>query len=122
MALECLFLTGKLLVSYRKNFQKTYDLTENVLPSDIDIEPIDVDLLPENTEGIQTAGTFQYDAASTTPIAAVGSSLRNVNLPVSADTPVSAVAALYEYFSFVHKHPYNILEKKYSLRAAFFKH
>ncbi|MHA1156051.1 MAG: winged helix-turn-helix domain-containing protein [Candidatus Heimdallarchaeota archaeon] len=47
MALECLFLQGKLLVAYRKNFQKTFDLTENVVPAHIDTEPMGDDLLPE---------------------------------------------------------------------------
>ncbi len=47
MALECLFLQGKLLVAYRKNFQKTFDLTENVVPANIDTEPMSDDLLPE---------------------------------------------------------------------------
>ncbi len=47
MALECLFLQGKLLVAYRKNFQKTFDLMENVVPANIDTEPMSDDLLPE---------------------------------------------------------------------------
>ncbi len=46
MALESLFLQGKLLVAYRKNFQKTFDLSENVVPAGIDIEPMSDDLLP----------------------------------------------------------------------------
>lgn len=36
-ALEQLFMEGKLMVVTRKNFQKVYDLTERVLPQDIDI-------------------------------------------------------------------------------------
>lgn len=47
MALECLFLQGKLLVAFRKNFQKKYDLPENVVPANIDTEPMSADLLPE---------------------------------------------------------------------------
>lgn len=47
MALECLFLQGKLLVAFRKNFQKTFDLTENVVPANIDTEPMCDELLPE---------------------------------------------------------------------------
>lgn len=35
-ALEQLFMEGKLMVAKRKGFQKVYDLTENVLPSNID--------------------------------------------------------------------------------------
>jgi len=35
-ALEQLFMEGKLMVAERKGFQKIYDLTERVLPSDID--------------------------------------------------------------------------------------
>lgn len=36
-ALEQLFMEGKLMVAKRKGFQKVYDLTENVLPKDVDI-------------------------------------------------------------------------------------
>jgi uncharacterized protein YcaQ len=39
-ALEYLFTTGKLMVAYRKGFQKYYDITERVLPSHIDSEPM----------------------------------------------------------------------------------
>jgi len=46
MALECLFMKGKLLVSHRNNFQKTYDLVENVVPNHIDTEPMSEELLP----------------------------------------------------------------------------
>lgn len=35
-ALEYLFMSGKLMIPYRKNFHKLYDLTERVLPDDID--------------------------------------------------------------------------------------
>lgn len=35
-ALEQLYMEGKLMVSHRENFQKVYDLTERVLPSNID--------------------------------------------------------------------------------------
>jgi len=35
-ALEALFSTGTLMVSYRENFQRFYDLTERVLPSWVD--------------------------------------------------------------------------------------
>jgi len=36
-ALEILFNAGILMVAYRKNFQRYYDLTENVLPPEIDL-------------------------------------------------------------------------------------
>ncbi len=36
-ALEQLFMEGKLMVSERKNFHKIYDLTERVLPNNIDL-------------------------------------------------------------------------------------
>lgn len=36
-ALEMLFNSGILMVAYRRNFQRYYDLTENVLPSHIEI-------------------------------------------------------------------------------------
>ncbi len=36
IALEILYWQGKLMISERHNFQKVYDLTERVLPSDID--------------------------------------------------------------------------------------
>ncbi|MHA1137897.1 MAG: winged helix-turn-helix domain-containing protein [Candidatus Thorarchaeota archaeon] len=39
-ALEYLFTTGKLMVAYRKGFQKYYDITERVLPNHIDSEPM----------------------------------------------------------------------------------
>jgi len=37
MALEMLYNAGILMVSHRKNFQRYYDLTENVLASDLDL-------------------------------------------------------------------------------------
>ena len=37
LALELLYRSGHLLIHHRHNFQKYYDLTENVLPSNIDI-------------------------------------------------------------------------------------
>jgi len=37
VALEMLFNAGVLMVSHRENFQRYYDLTENVLPSGIDL-------------------------------------------------------------------------------------
>ncbi len=39
-ALEHLYTIGKLMVAYRKGFQKYYDLTERVLPGHIDSEPM----------------------------------------------------------------------------------
>jgi len=39
-ALEHLFTVGRLMVAYRKGFQKYYDLTERVLPSSQDSEPM----------------------------------------------------------------------------------
>ncbi|MBL4624463.1 MAG: YcaQ family DNA glycosylase [Flavobacteriales bacterium] len=38
VALEQLFMEGKLMVTERVNFQKVYDLTERVLPADVDTE------------------------------------------------------------------------------------
>ena len=35
-ALEQLFMEGKLMVSHRQGFQKVFDLTENVLPADVE--------------------------------------------------------------------------------------
>ncbi len=37
MALEMLFNAGILMVSYRRNFQRHYDLAENCLPSGVDV-------------------------------------------------------------------------------------
>ena len=37
VALEMLFWQGKLMITERRNFQKVYDLTERVLPSDINL-------------------------------------------------------------------------------------
>jgi uncharacterized protein YcaQ len=42
-ALEYLFYTGRLMVPYRKGFQKHYDLTERVLPASISTEPLTED-------------------------------------------------------------------------------
>jgi len=39
-ALEYLYTTGKLMVAYRENFQKQYDLAERVVPAGVDIEPM----------------------------------------------------------------------------------
>ncbi|TFG32118.1 winged helix-turn-helix domain-containing protein [Candidatus Thorarchaeota archaeon] len=39
-ALEYLFTIGKLMVAFRKGFQKYYDITERVLPNHIDSEPM----------------------------------------------------------------------------------
>jgi uncharacterized protein len=36
VALEILFLTGKLMIGERRNFQRVYDLTERVLPPEVD--------------------------------------------------------------------------------------
>ncbi|WP_020396399.1 winged helix-turn-helix domain-containing protein [Thiolinea disciformis] len=38
-ALEYLFMQGELMIPYRKNFHKVYDLTERVLPSTVDTSP-----------------------------------------------------------------------------------
>lgn len=43
MALDYLFYIGKLMVSYRENFQRYFDLTERVLPPHIDAEPMSDD-------------------------------------------------------------------------------
>tara|TARA_B100000767_G_scaffold211550_1_gene198722 strand:+ start:155 stop:1351 length:1197 start_codon:yes stop_codon:yes gene_type:complete len=37
-AIEVLYLEGDLMISSRKNFQKTYDLTERVLPEGLDLK------------------------------------------------------------------------------------
>ena len=47
LALELLYDQGKLLIAYRKNFQKFYDLSERVLPSGINIEPLGKDELAD---------------------------------------------------------------------------
>ncbi|MFQ5604679.1 MAG: winged helix-turn-helix domain-containing protein [bacterium] len=45
VALELLFWKGDLMISQRRNFQKVYDLTERVLPDDIDTSyPTDEEL------------------------------------------------------------------------------
>ena len=38
-ALECLFDTGELMISQRRNFQRVYDLTERVLPDWVETAP-----------------------------------------------------------------------------------
>ena len=44
LALEMLFWKGDLMITERRNFQKIYDLTERVLPNDIDTS------IPSNDE------------------------------------------------------------------------
>jgi len=46
LALKYLFDSGKLLISFRKGFQRFYDLTERVLPANISTEPIERSELP----------------------------------------------------------------------------
>jgi uncharacterized protein YcaQ len=41
IALELLFWRGDLMISERRNFERVYDLTERVLPGDIDTSPPD---------------------------------------------------------------------------------
>jgi len=48
IALKYLFHTGKLLVSYRKGFQRYYDIPERVLPPNISSEPVKKDDLPHH--------------------------------------------------------------------------
>ncbi|MFX1376368.1 MAG: winged helix-turn-helix domain-containing protein [Promethearchaeota archaeon] len=48
LALKHLFHSGKLLISYRKGFQRYYDLTERVIPSNTDTEPMDKNNLPDH--------------------------------------------------------------------------
>ncbi|MHA1965788.1 MAG: winged helix-turn-helix domain-containing protein [Candidatus Thorarchaeota archaeon] len=40
-SMQYLHYTGQILIAYRKNFQKFYDLTERVLPTNIDSSPMD---------------------------------------------------------------------------------
>lgn len=47
IALEYLFRIGKVLIHYRKGFQKYYDLPERVLPHNIDLEPMSVEAVPD---------------------------------------------------------------------------
>ena len=44
-ALEYLMTIGKLMVAYREGFQKVYDLTERVIPSGVDTQPMPGDEL-----------------------------------------------------------------------------
>lgn len=48
LALKHLFHSGKILISYRKGFQRYYDLAERVIPSNINIEPMDKNDLPDH--------------------------------------------------------------------------
>ncbi|MFX0033312.1 MAG: winged helix-turn-helix domain-containing protein [Candidatus Hodarchaeota archaeon] len=48
IALKYLFHAGKILVSYRKGFQRYYDLSERVIPSNISSEPMEKDDLPQH--------------------------------------------------------------------------
>lgn len=67
LALKHLFHIGKLLISYRKGFQRYYDLTERVLPPSISSEPLDKEDLPQqllkiifSALGIASSTEFQY--------------------------------------------------------------
>jgi uncharacterized protein YcaQ len=40
-AMQYLHYTGQIMIAYRKNFQKFYDLTERVLPQSIDANPME---------------------------------------------------------------------------------
>ncbi len=67
MALEILFDQGKLLIAYRKNFQKYYDVRERVLPSGINNEPLPKDELADyllqticSSLGIASYEEFRY--------------------------------------------------------------
>ncbi len=40
-SMQYLHYTGQIMIAFRKNFQKFYDLTERVLPSNIDSTPMD---------------------------------------------------------------------------------
>jgi len=40
-SMQYLHYTGQIMIAFRKNFQKFYDLTERVLPSNIDTTPMD---------------------------------------------------------------------------------
>jgi len=48
LALKHLFHIGKLLISYRRRFQRYYDLAERVIPQGINSEPMDKTDLPEH--------------------------------------------------------------------------
>ena len=67
IALEQLFMEGELMVSSRKNFQKVYDLTERVLPLEIDNAKPSLDEYCEhlvkttlNAQGIATIKEIGY--------------------------------------------------------------
>ncbi|MFW9768591.1 MAG: winged helix-turn-helix domain-containing protein [Candidatus Thorarchaeota archaeon] len=62
-ALEYLYTTGRLMVAYRENFQKQYDLAERVIPPGIDTEPLSNDeaarFIVETTLGSLGLGNYQ---------------------------------------------------------------
>jgi uncharacterized protein YcaQ len=45
-SMQHLHYTGRIMITYRKNFQKFYDLTERVLPTNVDSNPMDDSDLP----------------------------------------------------------------------------
>ncbi|HUU77928.1 MAG TPA: crosslink repair DNA glycosylase YcaQ family protein [candidate division Zixibacteria bacterium] len=48
IALEMLFHTGRLLIAYRENFQRYYDLPENVIPSNVSTEKLSLEEVPQH--------------------------------------------------------------------------
>ena len=67
LALKHLFHTGKLLISYRKGFQRYYDLTERVLPPGISSEAMDKEEIPKHLSkiifsalGVASSKEFQF--------------------------------------------------------------
>ncbi|HUT80294.1 MAG TPA: crosslink repair DNA glycosylase YcaQ family protein [Candidatus Bathyarchaeia archaeon] len=66
-ALDILYSLGKLMISYRKNFQRYYDLTERVLPARISNEPLPKDELPNYLLKIvlSSIGIVNYDELKT---------------------------------------------------------
>ncbi|MHA1913096.1 MAG: winged helix-turn-helix domain-containing protein [Promethearchaeota archaeon] len=56
MALKYLFNSGKLLIAFRKGFQRYYDLVERVLPANISTEPLERSELPSHMLNIILTG------------------------------------------------------------------
>lgn len=106
IALEQLFMEGKLMIAERRNFQKVYDLTENVLPTHIDSSTPSIkeycDYLIKSTiraQGLATVNEIGYLRKGIKPML-----VKTINELVKTHEIVSANVenSDQEYFTFAN--------------------